>query len=202
MNKLVSVVALATALGACQTMPMDGSSTMSSADSSTATAWKAKRGPDGVHPDLNGVWDSGDLHRSEHVHLGVAIALRGGGLVAPAIHDADTLALADLMAALRDLVGRARAGRLRSSEMSDPTVTVTNFGDQGVDVAFPVIYPPQVALVGFGTPRLRSMIVDGALAPRMAVTATLSADHRVSDGRHGATLLTEFDRRLREPEAL
>ena len=56
MNKLVSVLALATALGACQTMPMDGSSTMSSADSSTAIAWKAKRGPDGVHPDLNGVW--------------------------------------------------------------------------------------------------------------------------------------------------
>ncbi|MCF8508764.1 MAG: hypothetical protein K9G83_08500 [Hyphomonadaceae bacterium] len=56
MNKLVSVLALATALGACQTMPMDGSSTMSSADSSTAMAWKAKRGPDGVHPDLNGVW--------------------------------------------------------------------------------------------------------------------------------------------------
>lgn len=153
-------------------------------------------------PDLNGVWDSGDFHRSDHVHLGVAIALRGGGLVAPAIHDADALGLADLMAALRDLVGRARAGRLRSSEMSDPTVTVTNFGDQGVDVAFPVIYPPQVAIVGFGRIRERPWAVDGLLGVRPVLTATLAADHRVTDGHRGALFLTALDRLLQAPETL
>lgn len=153
-------------------------------------------------PDLNGVWEAGGLHRSDHVHLGVAIALRGGGLVAPAIHDADTLGLADLMAALRDLVGRARAGRLRASEMSDPTVTVTNFGDQGVDVAFPVIYPPQVAIVGFGRIRERPWAVDGLLGVRPVLTATLAADHRVTDGHRGALFLTALERLLQAPETL
>lgn len=153
-------------------------------------------------PDLNGVWEAGEVHRSDHVHLGVAIALRGGGLVAPAIHDADTLGLADLMAALRDLVGRARAGRLRSSEMSDPTVTVTNFGDQGVDVAFPVIYPPQVAIVGFGRIRERPWAVDGLLGVRPVLTATLAADHRVTDGHRGALFLTALERLLQTPETL
>lgn len=153
-------------------------------------------------PDLNGVWESGEFHASDHVHLGVAIALRGGGLVAPAIHDADTLGLAELMAALRDLVGRARAGRLRSSEMADPTVTVTNFGDQGVDVAFPVIYPPQVAIVGFGRIRERPWAVDGLLGVRPVLTATLAADHRVTDGHRGALFLTALERQLQAPETL
>lgn len=139
---------------------------------------------------------------SEHVNAGLAISMRGGGLIAPAIMEADELNLDKVMDAMRDLVARTRAGRLRNSELTLGTITVSSMGDGGVDALLGVIYPPQVALVGFGTPRLRSMIVDGALAPRMAVTATLAADHRVSDGRHGATLLTEFDRRLREPEAL
>ena len=84
------------------------------------------------------------------MHLGVAISLRGGGLIAPAIHDADRKDLDELMRDLRDLVARARGGGLRASEMADPTITVTNLGDQGVDVVHGVIYPPQVALVGFG----------------------------------------------------
>lgn len=72
------------------------------------------------------------------------------GIVAPAIHDADRLSLDELMAKLRDLVGRARAGVLQSSEVSDPTITVTNLGDLGMEAVFGVIYPSRVALVGFG----------------------------------------------------
>ena len=96
-------------------------------------------------PALNGFWDEENdrLRPSEAVHLGVAVSLRGGGLVAPAIHEADRLTLDELMASLRDLVGRARSGRLRSSEMADPTITVTNLGDQGADEVHGVIYPPR-----------------------------------------------------------
>ena len=123
------------------------------------------------------------------MHLGVAIALRGGGLVAPAIRDADRLALAELMARLRDLTARARGGRLRASEMTDATITVTNLGDQGVRAVFGVIYPPQVALVGFGKVTERVWADDGSMAVRPVVTATLSADHRATDGHIGARFL-------------
>ena len=153
-------------------------------------------------PEVNGFFTEDGFARSEAVHLGVAISLRGGGLVAPAIHDADTLPLADLMAALKDLVARTRAGRLRGSEMSDPTITVTNLGEQGVEVVHGVIYPPQVALVGFGTIVQRPWAVDGMLTVRPVLTATLAADHRVSDGHRGGLYLAAVANLLQRPEEL
>jgi pyruvate dehydrogenase E2 component (dihydrolipoamide acetyltransferase) len=152
-------------------------------------------------PVMNGFWDDG-FRPSAAVHPGVAISLRGGGLVAPAIHDADQLSLDSLMAALRDLVQRTRAGTLRSSEMSDPTITVTNLGDQGAEEVFGIIYPPQVALVGFGTIVERPWTAEGMLGVRPTVRATLAGDHRVSDGHDGARFLAAIDRRLQTPEAL
>jgi pyruvate dehydrogenase E2 component (dihydrolipoamide acetyltransferase) len=152
-------------------------------------------------PALNGFFDE-DFRPSGAVHLGVAVALRGGGLVAPAIHDADQITLDELMATLRDLVGRARSGRLRSSEMADPTITVTNLGDQGVDEVHGVIYPPQVALVGFGKIDERPWARDGMLGVRPTVRATLAADHRASDGLVGARFLATLDRVLHSPEEL
>ncbi|MFF7678986.1 dihydrolipoamide acetyltransferase family protein [Actinacidiphila glaucinigra] len=153
-------------------------------------------------PELNGFWHEGGFVPGSGVHLGVAISLRGGGLLAPALHDADTLPLADLMAALKDLVDRARAGRLRASETTGATITVTNLGDQGVESVFGVIYPPQVALVGFGAVVERPCAVDGLIGVRPAVTATLSADHRATDGAIGGRYLTTVDRLLQRPEEL
>ena len=153
-------------------------------------------------PGLNGLFVDGEFRPSEPVHLGVAIALRGGGLIAPAIHDCDRLSMDDLMAALRDLVGRARTGRIRGSEMSDPTITVTSLGEDEVETLYPVIYPPQVAIVGFGAPADRPWLVDGDVRPRRLVNATLAADHRVSDGRRGSRFLKRLDRLLQEPETL
>jgi pyruvate dehydrogenase E2 component (dihydrolipoamide acetyltransferase) len=153
-------------------------------------------------PEVNGFWTDGAFRPSEPVHLGVAISLRGGGLVAPAIHDAESLPVEDVMARLRDLVSRARAGRLRQSEMADPTITVTNLGELGCSAVFGVIYPPQVALVGFGRIEERPRAVDGMLAVRSVVDATLSADHRVSDGHRGARFLNVLDALLQQPESL
>ncbi len=153
-------------------------------------------------PDLNGFWVDGGFRPADHVHLGVAVSLRGGGLVAPAIHDADTLGLDELMAALRDLVGRARAGRLRSSEMADPTITVTNLGEQGVTTVYAVITPPQVAMVGFGRVAERPWAEGGMVGARPVVTATLAGDHRVTDGLRGARFLAAVDKLLHTPEAL
>jgi pyruvate dehydrogenase E2 component (dihydrolipoamide acetyltransferase) len=152
--------------------------------------------------DMNGVWIDGAFARAERVHVGVAVALRGGGLVAPALHDADVLDLDELMAKMRELVTRARVGRLRSSEISDPTITVSSLGERGVDALQGVIFPPQVAIVGFGTPRLRPFVVGEGIAPRTVVEGSLAADHRVSDGRSGARFLADIASRLQTPEAL
>lgn len=151
------------------------------------------------YPDLNGFYRDGAHQPSAAVHIGVAISLRQGGLIAPAIHDVADKPLEELMRELSDLVRRARAGSLRSSEMSDPTITVTNLGEQGVESVHGVIYPPQVALVGFGRIAARPWVQDGALCVRPAMTASLAADHRVSDGHRGALFLAEVRAWLQRP---
>ncbi|MGW9587821.1 2-oxo acid dehydrogenase subunit E2 [Microbacterium sp. NPDC055455] len=152
--------------------------------------------------DMNGFFVDDTFHPSAEIHLGVAVAVRGGGLVAPAIHHADTLSVDELMRGLRDVVRRAKAGRLQRAEMADPTITVTNLGDLGVQEIFGVIYPPQVALVGFGAIREQPVARDGLIGVRPTVTATLSADHRVSDGLAGSRFLAAIDELLQQPEEL
>ncbi|MBW6505134.1 MAG: 2-oxo acid dehydrogenase subunit E2 [Rhodobacteraceae bacterium] len=152
--------------------------------------------------DLNGQFTDGAYRPSQAVHAGLVVALRGGGLIAPAIRDAETLALDALMEAMRDIVARARNGRLRNSELTEGTITISSMGETGAEALFGVIYPPQVALVGFGAPQRRPWVVGDTVEPRMILSATLSADHRISDGRRGARLLTEIERLLKEPESL
>ncbi|MEW6175337.1 MAG: dihydrolipoamide acetyltransferase family protein [Pseudomonadota bacterium] len=154
------------------------------------------------YPQLNGYWRDNAFQPTEGIHLGVAITLRRGGLVAPALRDVADRSLPDLMQALSDLVQRARAGSLRSSEMSDATLTVTQLGEQGVDSVFGVIYPPQVALVGVGRIAERPWVQAGALRVMPTVTLSLAADHRVSDGHYGARFLAEVHRLLQSPDSL
>ncbi len=153
-------------------------------------------------PEMNGFMIDGSFAPSTEVNVGVAISLRQGGLIAPAILHADLLDLTELMRSLRDLVSRARSANLRSSEMSDSTITVTNLGDLGVDSVFGVIYPPQVALVGFGRVAERPWAEHGMLGVRPSATVTLSADHRASDGHRGGRFLSEIVRLLEHPEEL
>lgn len=153
-------------------------------------------------PELNGFWRDDHFEASESIHIGFAISLRQGGLVTPAIHDADAKSLDELMVAMRDLITRTRGGRLRSSELTDATVTLTSLGDTGVEKVFGVIYPPQVALVGFGRVTDQPWAENGMLGVRPIVTATLAGDHRASDGRRGAQFLAALEKQLQEPEAL
>ncbi len=155
------------------------------------------------YPEFNGFWREGAFVAGAGVHIGVAISLREGGLVAPALHDVDRQDVATLTRSLLDLVKRTRAGALRSSELADPTITVTNLGDQGVASVFGVIYPPQVALLGFGRIAARPLVAeDGCIAAAPMLTATLAADHRASDGHRGALLLAEVRALLQDPPAL
>jgi pyruvate dehydrogenase E2 component (dihydrolipoamide acetyltransferase) len=153
-------------------------------------------------PEVNGFCIDGTFKPGDGIHVGVAISLRQGGLVNPAIHDVDKKTLDEVMENMLDLVNRARAGHLRSSELSDGTITVTNLGDQGVESVFGVIYPPQVALVGFGKIVERPWAAGGMLGVRPTIVASLAADHRVSDGHRGGRFLIAIDRFLQEPQKL
>jgi pyruvate dehydrogenase E2 component (dihydrolipoamide acetyltransferase) len=152
-------------------------------------------------PGLNGFWIDNEHRISKAIHLGFAISMKGGGLVAPAIHDVGEMSCDEIMAALRDLIPRARAGRLRSSEMTDATLTVTSLGELGVESVFGVIYPPQVALVGFGKIMEQPWAKDGMLGVHPIMTASLAADHRATDGHLGAQFLDALNRHFQTPES-
>lgn len=151
-------------------------------------------------PQLNGFWIDGEHRISDAIHPGFAIAMKGGGLVAPAIHDVDKKSCDELMADLRDLIPRARSGRLRSSEMTDATITITSLGDLGVESVFGVIYPPQVAIVGLGKIMEQPWAKDGMLGVHPVMTASLAADHRATDGHLGAQFLEALNRHLQTPD--
>ncbi|MCZ7656854.1 MAG: 2-oxo acid dehydrogenase subunit E2 [Xanthobacteraceae bacterium] len=153
-------------------------------------------------PVFNGFHREGRFEPAPAVHVGFAIAIRGGGLAAPALHDVDRMGPDQIMTRLRDLIQRTRAGRIRSSEMADATITVTSLGERGVEALYGIIYPPQVAIVGFGKVVTRPWVIDGAIGPRPVLTVTLSADHRASDGHAGALFLAEIGKLLQEPESL
>lgn len=153
-------------------------------------------------PDLNGTFAHGQFEPAEKINIGVGIALRGGGLISPAIRDVDTLGLDDLMSSLSDLVLRVRAGRLRSSELSDSTITLSNLGERTADALMPLIYPPQVAIIGCGQIAARPWVSDGDIVARDVMTVTVAGDHRVGDGRLAAQFLGHLEELLKRPENL
>ena len=153
-------------------------------------------------PELNGFWQNDQLEVRPDIHIGFAVALRQGGLISPAVHHVDQLGVGEVMERLVDLIERTRTGHLRGSEMTDATVSVTSLGDRGVRTVYGVIYPPQVALIGFGRISERPWAEDGMLGVRRCVTATLAADHRATDGHQGALFLEALNRHLNLPETL
>jgi pyruvate dehydrogenase E2 component (dihydrolipoamide acetyltransferase) len=153
-------------------------------------------------PDMNGHYTEGAFHPSPQVHVGVVIALRPSGLLAPALHDADQKTPAVITRELTDLVTRVRSGHVKGSELTDPTITVTSLGDDGPDRVFGIIYPPQVALVGFGRVRDAVVVEKNEVLPHRVVSATLAADHRVSDGLIGSAFLNAVAKSLQNPKTL
>ena len=117
-------------------------------------------------PDLNGFWLDDRLQIPEAVNIGFAIALRRDGLVTPALFSPDVKSLDEIMADMRDLIMRTRSGKLRGSELTEATITLTNLGDLGVEKVFGVIYPPQVGLVGFGRISDQPYAINGMLTVR------------------------------------
>ena len=160
------------------------------------------------HPKLNGFYQDSTLGQSSvfeqasAINIGNVISLRQGGLVVPAIHDVDKLSVSKLMQGLRDITERSRNGHLRSSELMDATITVTNMGERGADSVFGIIYPPQVAILGFGKVRKTAKVVNDNVVIAQVLTVSLSADHRVVDGMLAAKFLNHLAKQLQKPERL
>ena len=152
-------------------------------------------------PDLNAYWENG-LQRKSDINIGFVVSLRTGGVMIPAIHHADKKSIDELMASLNDIIPRARALKLRSSELSESTMTISNLGEGSVETVYGVIYPPQVAIVGFGSITEAPWAEAGMLGVRPVMTVTLSGDHRATDGATGSRFLMAIKRYLHEPSSL
>jgi pyruvate dehydrogenase E2 component (dihydrolipoamide acetyltransferase) len=153
-------------------------------------------------PQFNGYYQLNAYAAVAAINVGVAIALRGEGLVAPAILDANRKSAAIIMTELQQLVARVRRGHMRSGELSAGTITLTSLGDEGIESLLPIIYPPQVAIVGFGSVVDRPWVADGRLVVRPVLHISLAADHRVSDGRQGAQFIARIADLMTKPAEL
>jgi len=153
-------------------------------------------------PQLNGFYKDDIPKISESINPGIAIAVRKSGLITPAIISAGEMNLAEIMKSLDDLITRTRSGKLRSGEMTQQTITITNLGDLGVESVFGVIYPPQVAIIGIGRITDTPWAQNDTLSVRKVVKVTLAGDHRATDGRTGAQFLDYIDKILQKPEEL
>jgi pyruvate dehydrogenase E2 component (dihydrolipoamide acetyltransferase) len=153
-------------------------------------------------PEFNGFYKDDEFQPAADVHAGMAIAMRGGRLVAPAILNADGKPLPIIMSELRDLTIRVRSGHMRATELALSTITITSLAEEGVDLLVPVIYPPQVAIVGCGSIVERPWVIGGVVQPAPVMAITLAADHRVTDGRAGARFLRHVHDSLQSPQTL
>ena len=153
-------------------------------------------------PEINGCWRNDAVELLPTVNIGLAVSLRGGGLVILTVRDPAAQTLKALSQQIRDLTQRARTGRLKASELADATLTVTSLGDRGVEAVWGVIYPPQLAIVGFGTVAKRPLVVADRVEARLTVTATLAADHRALDGHRAGLYLAAIAEQLQQPETL
>lgn len=152
-------------------------------------------------PDLNAVWENG-LQPKTSINIGFVVSLRTGGIIVPAISNANLKSIDEIMETLNDIIPRARALKLRSSELSDSTITLTNLGEGGADSVFGVIYPPQVAVIGFGSISEQPFAENGMLGIRSVVSVSLAGDHRATDGLTGSRFLSALDTNLQNPETL
>ena len=152
-------------------------------------------------PNLNAIWDNGVQPKKE-INIGFVVSLRSGGVIVPTIRNADLKSIDEIMEALNDIIPRARVMKLRSSDLTDSTITITSLGEGGADMVFGVIYPPQVAILGFGGSSQQPFVENGMLGIRTVFTVTLAGDHRATDGLTGSDFLVTLNRYLQNPETL
>lgn len=152
-------------------------------------------------PELNATWED-QLILKESVNIALATSLRDGGVVLPTLYDADKKSIKQIMKDLSEIILRAKSSKLRSSDLVGSTISITSIGDNGAEKISGVIFPPHVAIIGFGAIRQLPWAENGTIEARPAVTVTLAADHRATDGYSGSRFLKELKRYLSKPDEL
>jgi len=155
----------------------------------------------GKFPRVNGSFAPDGIRLHADINIGIAVALEEGLLV-PVVKGCQGLSLKELAGASRDLIARAKAGKVGEAEMADGTFSISNLGMYGVDEFTAVIHPSQGAILAVGAVADRPVIRGGHLAAGRVMRVTLSADHRLIDGAYGAKFLREVKRVLESPVTL
>lgn len=153
------------------------------------------------HPTLNGMWQEKGIALNEKINIGLAVAV-DEGLLVPVIHQADRLGLSEIAARRRELVDRAKSGKLSPAEMSDGTFTISNLGMFGIDAFSAIVNPPQAAILAVGRIAERVVPLNGQPAVQPMLTLTLSCDHRVVDGARGGQFLHTLVTLIENPLAV
>ena len=151
------------------------------------------------NPAVNASFQGDSIRYYHRVHLGIAVAVSGGGLITPVLRNADTKSLAEISAESNDLVSRARARKLLPEEYASSTFTISNLGMMGIDEFFAIINPPETAILAVGEVAEKPVVVDGRIEVGLRCRMTLSCDHRVVDGATGAKFLQSLKQILENP---
>ena len=151
------------------------------------------------NPEVNASFQGETIRQHHRVHIGIAVATDGGGLITPVLRNADTRSLAEISSESKDLVARARTRKLLPEEYSGSTFSVSNLGMMGIDEFSAIINPPESAILAVGQVAEKAMVVDGRVEAGLLCRLTLSCDHRVVDGALGARFLQSLKQILENP---
>jgi pyruvate dehydrogenase E2 component (dihydrolipoamide acetyltransferase) len=150
------------------------------------------------HPRVNASWSDNGVRLNPGVNISIAMAVQDG-VVAPVVHKANTATLEEIARQRRELTDRAKAGRLRPTDLADGTFSVSNLGMFHIDSFCAIITPPQAAILAVGQIVERPVAIDGVIVVRPIFSLTISCDHRVLDGAKAATFLHDLAESIREP---
>ncbi len=151
------------------------------------------------NPEVNASFQGETIRYYHRVHLGIAVATDGGGLITPVLRNADAKSLAEISGESKDLVARARARKLTPDEYAGSTFSVSNLGMMGIDEFSAIINPPESAILAVGAVAEKAVVVDGRVEAGLRCRLTLSCDHRVVDGAMGAKFLQSLKQILENP---
>lgn len=152
-------------------------------------------------PNLNAVYRGDAVELMAQVHVGVAVSVPGG-LMTVVVRDADAKPLATIGAEVRAMAARARAGKVQPADIEGSTFTTSNLGMYGIEHFAAIINPPEVAILATGAVQAVPVVRNGQVVPGTIMRATLSADHRVTDGAEAAQFMQYFKQLLEQPMRL
>ncbi len=150
-------------------------------------------------PEVNSSFQGESIRYHNRVHIGMAVAVDGGGLITPVIRNCDAMSLSEIARETKDFAARARARKLLPNEYVGSTFSVSNLGMMGIEEFTAVINPPEGAILAVGTVAEKAVVVDGRIVPGLRCRMTLSCDHRVVDGATGARFLQTLKQILENP---